>query len=168
MKEINVKQAAVLTSPNPLVLVCTKKENGELNMAPVSLVMYASFNPPIMAFAMGKASNSGKNVRENKKAVIVLPGTSLKDVVKTFGSTSGNEIDKLKENPLELQDIEGSDIKVPKDIRAAFVVSLKEMAEAGDHYLYICDIDKIFGDESKEALLAWNGYSKLAPAKEAE
>ena len=28
MKEINIGQATAITSPNPLVLVCTKKENG--------------------------------------------------------------------------------------------------------------------------------------------
>lgn len=46
MKEINIGQAMAITSPNPLVLVCTKKENGMLNMAPVSFFMYSSFNPP--------------------------------------------------------------------------------------------------------------------------
>ena len=30
MKEINIGQATALTSPDPLVLVCTKKEDGKL------------------------------------------------------------------------------------------------------------------------------------------
>ena len=48
MKEINIGQATALTSPDPLVLVCTQKEDGSLNMAPVSFFMYASFNPPML------------------------------------------------------------------------------------------------------------------------
>lgn len=43
MQEINIGQATALTSPDPLVLVCTTKEDGKLNMAPVSfLCMRAS------------------------------------------------------------------------------------------------------------------------------
>ncbi|MBR2539546.1 MAG: hypothetical protein IKE85_01770 [Mogibacterium sp.] len=38
MKEINSIQAFKLTSPNPLVLVCTEKEDGSTNIAPVSLM----------------------------------------------------------------------------------------------------------------------------------
>lgn len=36
MKEINIEQATAITSPDPLMLLCTTKENGSLNMAPVS------------------------------------------------------------------------------------------------------------------------------------
>ena len=45
------------------------------------------------------------------------------------------------------------------------VCSLKEYHEVGDHYLYICDVEQVYGDESEEALFAWNGYSQLRPAK---
>lgn len=79
MNEINIGQATALTSPDPLVLVCTKKEDGKLNMAPLSFFMYASFNPPMLAFAMGKAANSGENIRRTGKAVLAAPGVSLKE-----------------------------------------------------------------------------------------
>jgi len=54
MKEINIGQATALTSPDPLVLVCTRKEDGGLNMAPVSFFMYASFEPPMLVFVQSK------------------------------------------------------------------------------------------------------------------
>ena len=43
MKEINIGQATALTSPDPLVLVCTKKEDGKLNMAPVICRVFSPF-----------------------------------------------------------------------------------------------------------------------------
>ena len=95
MKEINIGQATAITFPNPLVLVCTKKENGMLNMAPVSFFMYSSFNPPMLAFAMGKTANSGENIRKTGKAVLAAPGVSLKDAVLAYGSKNGGQIDKL-------------------------------------------------------------------------
>ena len=58
MKEINIEQATAVTSPDPLMLLCTTKENGSLNMAPVSFFMYSSYNPPMLAFAMGKESKA--------------------------------------------------------------------------------------------------------------
>lgn len=36
--------------------------------------------------------------------------------------------------------------------------------EVGDHYLYICEVEKVCGNEAEEALLAWNGCSRLRPA----
>ena len=166
MKKINIGQATVLTSPDPLVLVCTKKENGKLNMAPVSFFMYASFNPPMLAFAMGKAANSGENIRRTGKAVLAVPGVSLKGAVMASGSANGGTQDKLAEPPIALQTIEGTDIQVPEDSRVAFEVTLEKTVESGDHYLYLCSIDKMLADESKEALFAWNGYAKVAPAEE--
>ncbi|MDR3998304.1 MAG: flavin reductase family protein [Evtepia sp.] len=166
MKEINIGQATAVTSPDPLVLVCTSKEDGSVNMAPVSFFMYASFNPPMLAFAMGKAANSGENIRRTGKAVLAAPGVSLKDAVMVYGSTSGRETDKLKEMPIALQSIQGSDIPIPEDARIAFVVSLAQTIDAGDNYLYLCNIDKMAADETKEALFAWDGYAKVAPAQE--
>ncbi len=166
MKEINIGQATAITSPDPLMLVCTTKENGSLNMAPVSFFMYSSFNPPMLAFALGKAANSGENIRRTGKAVLAAPGISLKDAVMAFGSSNGGQKDKLKENPIALQTVEGSDIQIPEDSRIAFVVSLAQTIESGDHYLYLCNIEKMIADETKEALFAWNGYAKVAPAQE--
>ena len=88
MKDVNIAQATALTSPDPLVLVCTKKADGSLNMAPVSFFMYASFTPAMLAFAMGKAANTGENIRRTGKAVLAVPGTNLKDAVMAYGTTS--------------------------------------------------------------------------------
>ena len=48
MKELNIMEATVLTSPNPLTLICSKKEDGSTNLAPICFVSYLSFNPPIV------------------------------------------------------------------------------------------------------------------------
>ena len=165
MKEVKIGEATALTSPDPLVLVCTKKEDGSLNMAPVSFFMYASFDPPMLAFAMGKASNSGENIRRTGKAVLAAPGVSLRDAVMAYGARNGGKSDKLKELPIPIQSMEGTEIQLPEDSRIAFAVTLEQTVEAGDHYLYLCRIDRIAADESREALFAWEGYAAVAPAQ---
>ena len=62
----------------------------------------------------------------------------------------------------------GSSIRIPVHSRVAIQCRLKEYHEVGDHYLYICDVDRVYGDESEEALFAWNGYAQIAPAKQGE
>ena len=137
-----------------------------LEYAPVSFFMYASFNPPMLAFGMGKTANSGENIRRTGKAVLATPGISLKDTVMAYGSATGSKTDKLKETPIALKTIAGSDIQIPEDSRVAFVVSLAQTVEAGDHYLYLCNIEKMVADDTKEALFTWDGYAKVAPAQE--
>ena len=83
-----------------------------------------------------------------------------------YGSSGGSRKDKLAETPIALQSVEGSNIQIPEDSRIAFVVSLMQTVESGDHYLYLCNIEKMAADESKEALFAWDGYAKVAPAQE--
>lgn len=129
MKEINIGQATALTSPDPLVLVCTRKEDGGLNMAPVSFFMYASFEPPMLAFAMGKAANSGANIRRTGKAVLAVPGVGLREAVMKYGSSNGGRTDKLKETPVALQKVAGSDIPIPEDSRSLLPCPLRRRSK---------------------------------------
>ena len=65
-----------------------------------------------------------------------------------------------KKMPVALQGVEGSDIQIPEDSGIAFVVSLEQTVESGDHYPYLCNIEKMAADESKEALFAWDGRKR--------
>lgn len=164
MKEIDIREAFRLTSPNPLILVCTEKEDGSLNMAPVSFFMFTSFTPPMVAFAMGEKKNSGDNFRRTGKAVLVTPGVTLKEAVMKYGAMTGSKTDKLAEYPVPLKKIEGCSLEVPEDVRAVFEVSLADTLSTGDHILYSCRVDRILGDPDTEALLAWKGYAEVETA----
>lgn len=168
MKKINLPQAAMLTSPNPVTLVCTQKPGGSTNLATVSWWSYLSFNPNMIAYAMAKTSYSGEMVRNNQKVIVTIPGAEIADAVMGCGSTTGRDTDKAAKFGIELVEMEGSDIKIPAHSRVAIECSLKEYHEVGDHYLYICDVEQVYGDEAEEALFAWNGYAKVAPAKQGE
>ena len=136
MKELNIMEATVLTSPNPLTLICSKKEDGSTNLAPICFVSYLSFNPPMVGFATG------------------------------CGASTGAETDKVAANNIEMMAVEGSDIQIPVDTRLAMVATLQQSVEVGDHILHICQVDKFLGDEDKKGLYAWNGFGKVAPAAE--
>lgn len=165
MKKINLPQDSRLTSPNPVTVVCTEKPDGSTNLATVSWWTYLSFNPNMIAYAMAKTSYSGEMVRNNRKVILTIPGAEIADAAMGCGSTTGRNTDKVSKFNIALKDVEGSSIQIPVHSRVAIVCSLKEYHEVGDHYLYICDVERVYGDESEEALFAWNGYSQLRPAK---
>ena len=165
MEKIKLAQASRLTCPNPVTVVCTEKPDGSTNLATVSWWTYLSFNPNMIAFAMAKPSYSGERVRETGEVIVTVPGTEIADAVMGCGSTTGRDTDKVNRFGIELTSIEGSRIQIPVHSRVAIQCRMKEYRETGDHYLYICEVEQVYGDESEEALFAWNGYSQLRPAK---
>ena len=166
MKEQNIMEATVLTSPNPLTLICSQNEDGTTNLAPICFVSYLSFNPPMIGFAAGKQSHTGKRVRETGKVIVTVPGESLAQAVMACGSTTGATTNKVAKNHIEMQAVEGSDIQIPADTRLAMVATLEQTVEVGDHILHICKVEKFLGDADRKGLYAWNGFGKVAPAVE--
>ena len=166
MKALNIMEATVYTSPNPLTLICSQNEDGTTNLAPICFVSYLSFNPPMVGFATGKPSHTGKRVRETSKVIVTVPGENLAGVVMACGSSTGAKVNKVAENNIEMKSVEDSDIQIPADTKLAMVATLQEAVEVGDHILHICQVDKFLGNEDKKGLYAWNGFGKVAPAVE--
>lgn len=165
MNKISLSQASTLTSPNPVTLVCTQKPDGSTNLATVSWWTYLSYNPNMIAYAMAKTSYSGEMVRNNKKVILTIPGVTIADEVMSCGMSTGRDTDKIAKLGIEMQEVPNSEIKIPLHSRVAIKCSLKEFIETGDHYLYICNVEDVYGNEQEEAVFAWNGYSQIRPAK---
>lgn len=166
MNKITLPQAARFTSPNPVTIVCTQKPDGSTNLATVSWWTYLSFDPNMIAYAMAKTSYSGEMVRNNKKAILTIPGAEIAEAVMGCGSTTGRNTDKAEKFGVELTEVENSSIKIPVHSRVAIQCRLKECHEVGDHFLYICDVEQAYGTAGEKALFAWSGYGKVAPAKQ--
>ena len=95
MRELNIMEATVYSSPNPLTLICSLNEDGTTNLAPICFVSYLSFNPPMVGFATGKQSHTGKRVRETEKVIVTVPGESLAGAVMTCGTSTGAKLRKI-------------------------------------------------------------------------
>ena len=119
MNKINLPQAAKLTSPNPVTVVCTQKPDGSTNLATVSWWTYLSFKPNMIAYAMAKTSYSGEMVRDNRKVILTIPGAEMAEAVMGCGSTTGRDTDKAAKFGIELAEVDGSDIKIPAHSRVA-------------------------------------------------
>ena len=117
---------------------------------------------------MAKTSYSDEMVRGNRKAVLTIPGAVIKDSGMGYGMTTGRDTNKIEKLGIGMQDIPGSGIQIPEHTLVVIQCTLKESLEVGDHYPYICDVDRVFADENEEAFFAWNVYSKIAAVKQGE
>ena len=79
---------------------------------------------------------------------------------------TGRNTDKIAKLGVQMQDLDGSDIRIPAHSRVAIQCSLKEFHEVGDHYLYICNVEQVYGNEQEDAVFAWDGYARIATAKQ--
>lgn len=165
MEKITLPKASQLTSPNPVTLVCTKKSDGSTNVATVSWWTYLSFQPETVGFAMAQTSYSGERLRETGEVVITVPTEEIAEEVMQCGMVSGRQEDKVQKTNLQMQALPGTDIQVPVHSKVAIVGKLKEFHEVGDHYLYICEVEQVYGDPEKTAVFAWNGYGEIRTAK---
>ena len=126
MEQIKLPQAAVLTAPNPVTVVCTEKPDGTANLATVSWWTYLSFDPEMIAYAMAKTSYSGEMVRGNGKVVLTVPGAEIAEAVMGCGSTTGLETDKVEKFGIKLTELPGCSIKIPAHSRVAIQCRMKE------------------------------------------
>ncbi len=92
----------------------------------------------------------------------------IKDKVMGCGMSTGRDTDKIAKLGIEMQEFPGSDIQIPQHFCVSIQCALKEYHEVGDHYLYICDVEQVLDDEAETPVFAWNGYGKIAAAKQAE
>ena len=161
MNKITLPQASVLTSPNPVTLICTKRDDGKTNLATVSWYTYLSFNPGMLCYAMAKTSFSGEMMREKHKAILTIPGEKLEETLMKCGMTTGRKIDKVSEFNVKMASLPEQDILVPEETKVAIILQLADVKEVGDHYLYICHVEAVYATEDKQVLFAFNGYSKI-------
>ncbi|MCI8552226.1 MAG: hypothetical protein HFF56_04400 [Lawsonibacter sp.] len=76
-------------------------------------------------------------VRNNKKVVLTIPGSELAEAVMNCGSSTGRNTDKVKKFDIEMASLPGGSIQIPAH-----------------------------SNEAEKALFAWNGYAKIAPARQ--
>lgn len=168
MNTLALMDSAKLIAPNPVTLICSKTPAGAANLATVSWWTYLSLEPAVIGFAMMKSSYSGEMIRASKEVVLTVPSAEMppKQIMQC-GTFTGRTTEKAKEFGIELKSLPDCDIQIPVHSVIAIQCTLREFVDVGDHYFYICDVKNVYGDETKNPLFAWKGYTKIAPAKEA-
>lgn len=159
MTEISIRQAQLATSPNPFALLMTDA-GGRANAMAISWWSYASNRPPMLTAALSNKGFSGGLIRKNGCFSLCLVDDSLRDTALKCGHSSGRDHDKITELGLRVSWIDG--IPVAEAAAMVLLCRLTSTAEAGDHTVYVAEVERILEAESHGALLhCVNGYAEL-------
>lgn len=153
MDEITIQEAHSFLSPGPVAVICTETPDEKTNLAPVGWWTILSYNPGMIGFAMEKTSYSGEMVCRTKKVIITIPSEELTKVIIPCGTTTGRDTDKVEKFGIMLEDVPNSTIKVPAHSSVAINANLEQKVEVGDHYLYICSVQQVYGNENKKPMV---------------
>lgn len=164
MKAIGLWDAMRFTCPNPLSFICTKKPDGKTNIATVAWWSTLAVEPEILGFSMNNRSYTYEILQKTKKLVLVTPGIGLEKAAIGCGNTSGRDTDKVEKFKIEMKQMPGSDIAIPVHSVLAIACSVREYVDVKAAYFFICNVEKVLHDESRQPLFCWDGYAKIAPA----
>lgn len=160
--------AQELSSPSPFGLVACKTEYSCDNLAAVSWWTYLSNQPPMLAVCLSQRSFSHTCIRQKKEFTLSIVDQSLAQQALQCGKCSGKTVDKVK---LLNIDMAPSDLVAPGFVsksRVAFECQVVQMAQAGDHTVFMANILQVHTDPACKALYAANGYRALCTVEPAE
>ena len=160
MEKITISEAQKYTSPNSISLICAKTPKGTTNLTAISWWTYLSNHPPMIGFAISKKSYTGELILNSGKAVLSIPGVEIANEAYQCGCVSGRDVNKAEKFNIILTN---TAIKYPVHSKLAFVCSLENTTDVGDHTFFICKVDEVNYNCNEQQLFAWDGYSRLAP-----
>ena len=161
MEKIQLPKASVLTSPNPVTLVCTQRPDGTTNLATVSWWTYLSNRPPMVAFCAKSTGYTGECVARSKSFALCVVDDTMKEKAFQCGTASGRNVDKAEALNIEMIPCREDGLMAVKNSAVIFVCSLEQSIPAGDHTIHIGKVEKVLGDPDKKHLSAYNGYQYL-------
>ncbi len=153
MKQISPKEALNRFMPLPCVFVISIDKKGKPSGMIASWVMQTSFNPSILAVAIGKAKFTYQLIKESQEFVIAIPNKKLEPAVLFFGTKSGRNYDKFQETGLKTT--RGKFVKSPLllDATLNYECQVVKEIDSGDHVIFLGKVVASWLNEKKKVLL---------------
>lgn len=98
IEEYSINQCSNLIRPTLPTLVTSISSNGEHDIAPMSTVVIASYNPPLFSVAIHPSRKTYKNIKATKEFVVNIPTLDIADQL--FKTADKTIKDKFKETGL--------------------------------------------------------------------
>jgi flavin reductase (DIM6/NTAB) family NADH-FMN oxidoreductase RutF len=134
--------------PMQAVLVTCNDENKKTNVITLAWHTPISKKPPLYGISVAPSRYSHDLIKNSKEFVVNFAPYSLVEKVDFCGTRSGRKTDKIDETKFTL--ISGKKIKTPliKECFAHFECKLYDTITAGDHTLFIGEIQNILYDKN--------------------
>ena len=158
MNEITLKQAQVLTSPNPFALISSHKPDGGTNLMAVSWWTYVSNRPPMVAFSLSQKGFTGECLAADGTLALCIPDASLAQQAFYCGTVSGRTQDKAAAAGIALKQLKEGFPPVVENSQIVMLCRVEQTMPAGDHTIHLAHVEAVWADESKQGLKSYDGY----------
>lgn len=140
MKQVDPSEALDGKYPEWIVFVVTHDPDGPDDLMPAGWCMLCSGNPLMLAVGIGKGRHTARLIEKTGEFNVAWAGEGQHEVVTVTGTTSGRDVDKLKE--LGLKTRPGAVTKVPlvEGCARTFECKLRHVYPTGDHNIYVGEI----------------------------
>ena len=137
----------IVTSP---VTVVTVKSKDKINGMTVAWIMQAAHSPASVVVSIAPQRYTHSLIEESKMFGINILSEGQKELGRRFGFTSGKNFDKFKGLKYHTSK---NNIPVLEDIYAYIECKLVNIANAGDHDLFIGEVTEKVVDDKKRPLV---------------
>lgn len=161
MESIDVFQALDLI-PYPLAIVTAGDpgRRGRRGGAAVAWLTRVSWDPPLVAVALGLARYTYELIKEFRSFAVHLVSRELEDVAyNVFGSVSGRDVDKF--DLAKIVPVRARKVTAPIIGKAPLILECELVDEhvAGDHVVVIGRVVEAYRGSAEKPLVFYNGSS---------
>ena len=160
MKAIDIPRSLRYSQPHLFALLVTEDAD-KRNVMAVSWFCFASMKPPKMLACLSDKGYSGELIRQAGRFTLCVPTELIKDKAMEAGRCSGRTVDKAVQLGFEWVLPEGFDVPAAAGCRLAWALTLCDTMAAGDHTVYLADINAAALGSELDGLYAFNGYKEL-------
>ncbi len=160
MNIITIPQSLPYSLPHLFALLATEDADKH-NVMAVSWFCFASMKPPKLLVCLSNKGYSGELIRKSGRFTLCVPTESIKDKALEAGRCSGRTADKTALLDFEWVWPEGFAVPAVAGSRVAWSLTLCDTMAAGDHTVFLADINAAALVSEQDGLYAFNGYREL-------
>ncbi len=140
MKKEIKKEGYRLLHPKLTFLLTSVDKKGKANVMSLAWATPLSMEPFLVGIAVGKESQTAKNINETKEFVLNVPDVKLLHPIWTCGRKSGRAIDKFKTAKLTKEKARFVKPPVIKECIGHIECRVKEKIDAAECFLFIGEV----------------------------
>lgn len=144
---VSLQSAYRLLHPKLAVLVTCADKEGKANIITLAWTMPVSIKPPLVAISIAPRRYSHRIIKETKEFIINVPTMKIVKETLFCGRRSRRNTDKFKET--KLTSMRAKTVKAPiiKECMAHLECKLRKQTPAGDHTLFIGEVQAAYANE---------------------
>lgn len=122
--------------PEWVVLVGTRDKDGQPNVMPAGWCMCTSGDPLMMAVSIKPSCYTHQCIEQTGEFILAWAGEGQAELIEYAGSTSGQDINKFDDYPIEYTEADETDLPLILGCHAHLECKLVSQMITGDHTIF--------------------------------